>query len=52
MLPAGLSAFDDQDGRTALAHRDRKREPDDAAADDDDIPCPHDSIVKQSMRTA
>ena len=42
-----LSAFHDQNGGATLAQRDREREPDDSAADDDDVPRLHVLIVKQ-----
>ena len=41
-----LSAFHYQDGDTALAQRDREREPNDPAADDDDVPGLHLGIVE------
>ncbi len=44
---SGFSAFHDQDGGAALPQRDREREPDNSAADDDDVPAFHRSIVKQ-----
>ena len=44
-LPPRLSAFHHQDGDAALAQRDREREPNDPAADDDHVPGLHQNIV-------
>ena len=48
-LPARLSAFHYQDGDAAFAQRDRERESNDPAADDDDVPGLHVRIVEESL---
>jgi hypothetical protein len=49
-LAAWLSTFDDQNRRPAFSQGDRKREADDASADDDYVPSLHLGIVKEPKR--
>jgi hypothetical protein len=48
-LPSRLSAFDYQDGDAPLAQRDRQRESNDPAADDDHVPGLHLGIVEDKQ---
>lgn len=47
-LASGLSALDHQHLRSTLAQRNRQREADNAAADNDDVPTLHHCIVKET----
>jgi hypothetical protein len=47
-LPPRLPAFHYQNGDAAFAQRDRERESNDPAANDDDVPGLHLGIVKES----
>jgi hypothetical protein len=46
-LATGFFAFDNQNIRAALAKRDRQRQSDDAAADDDYVPGLHTGILEE-----
>ena len=48
-LASRLAALHNQDPKPVFAQRDRERQPDDSAADDDRVPGFHDRIVKDSI---